>query len=105
MNTRKIFMIVLLLLVFNFSGTVGATVLTFDEDGIADSMGYLADGYGGLDWTISDYSNSWTHDWRIWSDSSAPSAPNVASNYCDGYYVGISSLTDFDFNGAYFSLF
>ena len=38
MNTRKIFMIVLLLLVFNFSWTVGETVLTFDEDGIADSM-------------------------------------------------------------------
>lgn len=106
MNKYKIAGLVFFVIVFIFPGTVGAVVITFDD--IVDPVGdYLADGYGGFDWYLDETnsSSSYPHNWRIWSDPNAPSATNVATNYCDGYYVGISSGTDFDFNGAYFSIF
>lgn len=105
MNTHKTFILVLVLAVFAFSGTISAAVITFDDfSGGSDD---LTDGYGGFNWTLAVDGGTWTstHNWSVWSDDNAPSASNVATNYCDGYYVGISSSSDFDFNGAYFSLF
>jgi hypothetical protein len=108
MKTRSITLILSLVIVMAFSGSLNAAMLTFDD--IDTSPGHngdeLADGYGGFDWTIANY-GMWPgdHHWRVWSDGNAPSASNAATTYCDGYYVGISSSSDFDFNGAYFSQF
>ena len=94
---------ILLLFSFYSLGPAGAAVLTFDDitfvnwDGeVVNPYGDpIPDGYGGLTW----------ESWRVWSNSGAPSFPNVATSYCDGGYVGISSPVDFNFHGAYFSRF
>lgn len=103
MNTRKIFTFVLVLAVFAFVGATQAAVITFD-----DITGWeVPDNYGGFNWTLEVDSGSWIdrHTWPVWSDDNAPSSSNVATNYCAGYWVAVSSSSDFDFNGAYFTQF
>lgn len=105
MNLRKMVLLAFfLMVVFIFPGTIGAVVLNFDD--LDPTVHYsVPDGYGGFDWSLERYGGQGSNEWRLWSDENAPSASNVAATYCDGYYVGISSSSDFDFNGAYFSIF
>ncbi|MGD0276905.1 MAG: PEP-CTERM sorting domain-containing protein [Syntrophales bacterium] len=106
MKIRTIYLLVLLMLAFGLLGTAGAAIITFDDLNTSGS-GYVPDGYAGFNWTLNTTSapNSYSTHWRVWPDSNAPSPNNVATNYCDGDFVGISSNKAFDFSGAYFSTF
>jgi hypothetical protein len=77
-------------------GTVGATVLTFDD--LAGSIVPVPDGYGGLDWSNFYYLDTASYTASGYTNGMV-SSDNVAFNAW-GASAGASGSV-FDFNGAY----
>jgi hypothetical protein len=86
--------VVILLIALGMAGTVGATVLTFDDiSGFMDTAP-LPDSYGGLTWNIFRVADMATHQW----------CPPVSGDNAifNGWAAQASISSDnFTFNGAY----